>query len=288
MFRQESRRPRLAIAAVCVLLLAAAAEDPVVAERGADRITLSQARALLATSDSATRHRLSTDPAALKQFLQTVLLQHAILAEAEAEKWDQRADVMRLLQRARDQVIAQSFLAGHALVPQDYPSDADIQAAYDHNSGRFMQPRSYHLTQLFLPRAATQKADDGRKMLIAVREKVQRGRLGFEAAVKPGGVQYLDMGWVSETQLVPAVKSAVTGLPEGAMTDPLCIDNGCHLIRLVATRPAGPAPLAAVRDELVRALRQQKQEAEETAYANGLLAKLPVQINEIQMSHVAP
>jgi peptidylprolyl isomerase len=271
-----------------LLGLAAVGEDPVLAQRGSDQITVSQARALIANTDAATQHRLATDQAALKDFLRNVLLQRAILTQAQAEKWDQRADVANLLQRAHDQVIAQSFLAGHAPVPAAYPSDADIQTAYTQNTSRFMQPRSYHLTQLFLPRAAYGAPDDGRRKLAALRAQIQRARLSFEAAAKQGGVQFLDMGWVSETMLVPAVKTAVAGLPEGVMADPLCIENGCHLLRLVATRPAGPAPLAAVKDDLVRALRQQKQQAEETAYANGLLAKQPVAINEIQLSHVAP
>jgi peptidylprolyl isomerase len=87
---------------------------------------------------------------------------------------------------------------------------------------------------------------------------------------------------------VPAVKDAVAGLPEGALTDPICIENGCHLLRLIGTRPAGPAPLAEIRDELIKALRQQKQSQQETAYASSLLAKQPVSVNEVQLSRIAP
>jgi peptidylprolyl isomerase len=268
-----------------LVFLAAATDDPVIAERGDEQITVSQARAMIAATDRATQHRLTTDQSALKQFLRDVLVQRAILREAQAEKWEQRPEVAALLQRARDQVIAQTFLAGHAPLPSGYPTDADIEAAYDANKARFMQPRGYHLAQIFLPRSA----DDGRKRLLPVRAQIQRGRLSLEAAAKTiAGAQYMDMGWASETQLVPAVKSAVAGLQEGAMTDPICTDNGCHLVRLIATRPAGPAPLADIRDELVKALRQQKQSQEETAYASGLLAKQPVAVNEIQLSRMAP
>jgi peptidylprolyl isomerase len=271
------------------VLLGGAAEDAVVAERGDDQITLGQAKALIAASDRDTQHRLATTPAALKQFLQQYLLQRAILRQAQAEKWDQRTDVAALLQRARDQLLAQSFLAAQAPVPAGYPAEADIAAAYEANKARFMQPRTYHLIQIFAPRAQNAAPDEGRKRLLPVRVQIQHGRVAFEAAAKAGsGLQYLDMGWTPETQIVPAVKAAVIGLPEGAMTDPICTENGCHLIRLVATRPAGPAPLADIRDQLVRALRQQKQEQEETAYASGLLAKQPVAINEIQLAHLAP
>ena len=109
----------------------------------------------------------------------------------------------------------------------------------------------------------------------------------MEAVAKQNpGVKYLDLGWVTDGQLIPSVKSAIAGLPEGAMTDPVCTENGCHLIRLVATRAAGPAPLADIHDALVKAMRQQKQAELQRAYASSLLAKQPVAINEIELSRL--
>ena len=94
------------------------------------------------------------------------------------------------------------------------------------------------------------------------------------------------MGWLTEKQLVPAVRDAVSGLGDGALAGPVCTDNGCHVLKLLATRPPGAVPLAEVHDGLVRALRQQKQAELERAYAAGLLAKQPVAIDEIQVSRM--
>jgi len=44
--------------------------------------------------------------------------------------------------------------------------------------------------------------------------------------------------------------------------------------------------LAEVKDQLTRALRQQKQRELQQAYANMLLAKQPVRVDEIQLSHL--
>ena len=272
-----------------LLVLCAAAPDPVIAERGAEQITVSQARGLLAGTDADTRHKLTTDQAALKEFLRNVLVQRAILAEARGQRWDQRPDVSALLARARDQVVAQSFLAAHAVPPAGYPSEPEVQTAYDQNKAQFMQPRGYHLAQLYTPKPAAGAPDDGKRRLAALRAQVERGRLVFADALRhEPGVQYLDMGWLTEQQLVPAVRDAVSGLLEGALAGPVCVENGCHVVKLVATRPAGPVPLAEVHDALVRALRQQKQAELERAYASGLLAKQPVAIDEIQLSRMAP
>ncbi len=283
------RRHRLLVIAAAAFGVCAAAPDPVIAERGAEQITVSQARALLAAADPDSRHKLLTDQAALKDFLRNVLVQRAILAEALGQKWDQKPDVAALLARAHDQVVAQSFLAAHAELPSGFPSEAVVQAAYDQNKAQFMQPRGYRLVQLFAAKPAAGSVDDGKRRLATLRAQVDRGRLAFpDAARHDAGVQYLDMGWLTEKQLVPAVHDAVLGLPEGAMTAPVCVDNGCHVIKLLATRPAGPVALAEVHDALIRALRQQKQAELERAYASGLLAKQPVAIDEIQLSRMAP
>jgi peptidylprolyl isomerase len=267
-------------------LFLAAADDPVVAERGQDRITLSQARALLAAADPQTRQRLGTDPQAMTTLLRNVLIQRAIAEAAQAEHWEQRPDVQSLLTRAHDEVVSQSFLAAKAAVPASYPSEVELQTAYDQNKQKFLQPRTYHLAQIFVPKGNASPADTQRH-LASLRGQISRGRLSMEAAAKQiPGSQFQD-GLLPDNQLPPAAKPAIAGLLEGAIADPFCIPDGCHLIKLITTRPAGPAPLPDVRDSLIRALRQQKQADEERAYASGLLAKQPVAINEIELSHLA-
>jgi peptidylprolyl isomerase len=280
----EKRGRFLLVAAM--FLTGAAPDDQVVAIRGNEQITLSEAHAMIAGADQATQQRVAKDPAALKTFLRDVLVQRAILQEAAAAKWAERADVAALLQRARDQIVVQTFLAAQAPLPAGYPTDADIQAAYDANRPRFLQPRSYHLAQIFLPLSVAPTPDEGRRRLLPARQLALRGKSLEAAAKSVSGAQVLDTGWAPETQIVPAVKAAVAGLPEGGLTDPICTENGCHLIRLIATRPAGPAPLADVKADIIQALRRQKQAEEENAYASRLLEKQPIAINEIQLSHL--
>ncbi len=272
--------------ALCLLvLLAAAGEDPIVAEHGEDRITASQARALIAATDADTRRKLA-DPAALKTFLEGLLLQRAVLRAAEAQKWADKPEIAAVLAQAREQVIVKTFIAAQAQLPAGYPTQADVQAAYDQNKSQFMVARRYHLGQVFVPKG-TAPQDDTRRRLAALRTQTQRGHATLEDAARRAGLAYIDLGWVAETQLVPAIKSAVSGLLEGTVGEPVCIDNGCHLMKLVATKPAGPASLAEVHDQLVEALKQQKRADEERAYAAGVLNAPRVAINEIELSRLA-
>ena len=289
MTRNMSYPRRVSLWLAAVLVSGGAASDPVIAERGHDQITLSQARAMVAGMDADTRKRMTATPAALTDFLRNILVQRAVLEEASATRWNQRPDVAAMIARARDQVVSQSFLASHAVPPANYPSDAELQAAYAANKAQFMQPRGYHVVQLFVTKPASGTGDDGRGKLAALRPQIERGHLAMADATKhDSAVRYSDMGWISDTQLMPVMREAVSGLLEGGLTQPICVDNGCHLIRLIATRPAGPTPLAELHDALVRALRSQRQAELERAYASSLLAKQPVQVNEIEVSHLAP
>jgi parvulin-like peptidyl-prolyl isomerase len=274
---------RLALAA---LLLIAAAPDPVIAVRGTDQITLSQAKGLIANADPQTRAKLTSDPKALQDIIRNALLQKGVLEAARAANWEHRPEIAAMLARARDTAIAESFLASRAAPPANYPSQAELQAAYDQAKPQLMQPRSYNLSQLFIPllaNAPPADTDQAKRTLAGLRD----GFSGAHAPKLPAGVQSGDLGWVPDNRLQPAAKDAVSGLLEGQVTQPVCTQPGCAILKLVATRPAGPAPLADVRDGLIRLMRQQKERQGEQAYANALLAQQPVRIDEIQLAHLA-
>lgn len=282
------RRSRVCFT-ICGLVLAAAAPpaaDPVVAVHGDESLTASQVKALIAGTDPDTRKRLQSSQDALKTLISDTFLQHAVLAAAQQAKWDEKPEIAALLRRIREKAIIESFLAGQAPVPADYPSEAELQAAYEKAKPQLMQSRQYHLAQAFITVAAGASAEDARRKLTVLQKDVMAGRTGWDAAVKRAGAQTVDMGWVGSDRLLPAARDAASGLLEGQVSAPVCTAAGCSTLKLLATRPAGPAPLADVREKLIAALRQAKQRAEAQAYENSLLEKQPVRINEIELSHV--
>jgi parvulin-like peptidyl-prolyl isomerase len=276
------------ILVLCGILLAAAAPspDPVVAVRGDQSLTASQVRALIASADPDTRKQLQSNPEALQRVIRDSFLQRAVLAAAEQAKWDDKPEVAALLRRTREAAIIQSFLAAQAPVPASYPSEAELQAGYEKAKPQLMQPRTYHLAQAFIAVAAGASADEARHKLASLQKDVTAGRVSWDAAAKRAGAAIADLGWVPEDRLQASAREAASGLLEGQISSPVCTPSGCSALKLLGTRPAGPAPLADVRDKLIAALRQAKQRAGEQAYADGLLAKEPVRINEIELSHV--
>jgi len=124
--------------------------------------------------------------------------------------------------------------------------------------------------------------------MLDLRTKLGHTHTKFEDGTKLlAGSRFADLGFIPDTALVEAAKPTIVGLPEGGISEPICTPGGCTLLRLVSTRPAGPAPLGDVHEQIVRALRQQKAQQMAQAYANTLLAKQPIQLNEIQLARLA-
>jgi parvulin-like peptidyl-prolyl isomerase len=285
----------IVILVAVVPALAADSGADVVVRLGTTDITAAMLRNFVRTLDPAVRKQAQGDPALMGKLVRAELARMVVLKVAEAQKWDQRPEVIQQIQRVRDEAVTSSYLMSVSAPPADYPSKADIQSAYDLNRDALMAPRQYRLSQIFvaLPAggdataeaAAHQKADD-------MARKAKAKGANFDALVKAGAdmksgaEQGGDLGWASEAEIVPEIRGQIAGLAQGEVSDPIRTASGWHIIRLDDTRPAAPRPLSEVRDQLAAALRQRKMQANEQAYLGGLLAKSPITVNEIGLKKI--
>jgi len=194
------------------------------------------------------------------------------------------------IERARDQEIVATYLMSKATLAADYPSDADIQSAYDKNRDRFLVPRQYHLAQIFIdvPADADDKVQaEKKKKAEDIARQAKAAGADFEDLArrysehKTSAAQGGDLGWSAEQQVVPEIRVQVSGMSKGDISDPIRSSTGWHVICLLDTKAAGIRPLAEVKDTIVASLRQQKLEENEDAYVESLLQKTPPAINEI-------
>ncbi|WP_158923777.1 peptidylprolyl isomerase [Acidisphaera sp. S103] len=268
----------------------------VVAQVGTTTLTVADVQAMLAHIDPAVRDQALHNHVALDELVRGQLIRQELLVEAEAKKWDQDADVAYRAKTAHDAAIVDSYLASLNQPDASYPSDADVQAAYEANKTRFVKPREYHLAQIVftVPADAPKSADtEAQKKLRELKQTLSRPHADFadtakhvsqdKATAEKGG----EIGWVRDDQLIPAIKDAVAGLQDNAISDPVRAADGWHLLKLLDTKPATTATLVEVKDKLVQALRQQKESANARAYLQQMQTKQPLELNEIALSHVA-
>jgi hypothetical protein len=285
-------------AALAMALLAAPlaraddAGDAVVARRGEVSLTVADVRQLIDTAEPELRQQMQNDPAVLGQKVRDRLLQLVLLHEAQAHQWDQRPEVRFRAEVARQNAIVESFVASQ--VPDDpaFPSEDQVRAAYDANRSKLVVPRQYHLAQIFIaaPLSGGVQGDaDGLRRISDLRQQIVKAHADFAALArkssddKPSAANGGELGWLREEAVIPAIRSAIAGLSEGSVSEPVRSAEGWHLIKLLGTRPTAPATLAEAHDTLVRALRQERVAGEARAYIGGLLKADPMQINEIEL-----
>ncbi len=144
------------------------------------------------------------------------------------------------------------------------PNDADVAKRYQADAALYAAQDNRKITQLIVPTEAAAKAIAG---------EVAKGKT-LEAAAQEKGLSAAKLEFFSKAQLSsqfsPAVADAVFAAPVGKLAAPQKSALGWHLIRVEEEQKKPERPLAAVKDEIVAKLTEEKKRSAFT----DLLAKL--------------
>jgi peptidylprolyl isomerase len=274
---------------------AAATGDAVIAKGGSVEIGAGDIRSLVSTLPETSRVAVSSDLGALEQLVRSEILRRAVSAEAKAKNFEQDPATVKALQRIHDEAVMRLWLASHAVVPADYPSDAEIQAAYEASKASLTTPTQYHLAQIFI---SAPDGTDATKLQAALTKAAGlRGKVGTadfaqlareqsenaDSASKGG-----DLGFLPEDRLLPGIAAAVRGMKVGEVAGPVKSSQGLHFLKLIEKKDGATPPLSEVRDRLVAAMRARRGEELQQAYLNDLGTKLAITVNQIELAKLQP
>jgi len=301
-FRPAALAARLSL---CLLLCAAqrlhaadsdtAADSTVIARVGDTEVTAGEIRGAVQNLDANTQAAATHDPAALGQVVRLILAQRLVLKEALAKKWDQNPLVTAALTRLRDNAIAQTYLQSVSTPPDTYPSDAEVQAAYDANKGKLLVPRQYDLAQIYIKNpkgSAPAAAAKAQVKLDAVRKQLAKHNADFAAiataesddasTTAKGG----DLGWLASNRIQPEIISQLGSLAKGSVTPPVRLDDGWHILKVLDIKEPYTPTLEEIRTQMVQSMRTQQARANSQQYLAKLLQDNPVQIDELTLAKV--
>jgi len=276
---------------------AASSSDPVevVGRMSGIDVSSEEIRAYLETLTLQERAALSKDPAALAQLVRAYLARRAVLKEAQAKKWDQQPAIRAQLDRAREETLIDLYLDSISRPPDTFPSEAEVQAAYEANKAAFQVPRQFHLAQIYVaaPQGTDKEAEaKARRKVEELSRRLKQKGTDFAAVAraeseeKHSAAQGGEIGWLSEQQMVPGIRGPVTALAKDGISEPIRLDDGWHLIKLLEVRAASTRPLAEVRDSIASQLRADRVRANRQAYLTKLLEQNPPTINELALPKV--
>jgi peptidylprolyl isomerase len=265
------------------------ANDDVIARVGGTNISADEIRAYVTALAPRDRAALGQDPNLLSQAVRMMLANRLVLQEVASKKWDQQPNVAEQLERVRENAVVELYLQTVSAPPAGFPSDDDLQKVYDANRGAFLMPRQFDLAQIFVPLAKdADKAteDKAKKSVDDVLRRLKAPGADFAAIAnetsetKNGG----DLGWVAESQIRPEIRTPVMELAKTAMSEPIKLDDGWHIIKLIDTKASYTRTLPEVREALVQQIRNERATALRRAYLAELLKQHPPVINELALS----
>src|SRR5579883_1180118 len=199
----------------------------------------------------------------LFQRLQALVTDGVQVSPAEVEA-QYRLDHYRVPERVRVRYVAYREVD---FLPEATVSDEAIQAYYDdHKDDRFSDPEQVRLRHIVVSLPAD--ADEARRA--AARKKAEdllariRAGADFAAVAKQASDDAAsaakggELGLVARGRLPAAVEDAAFALEPGKVSDVIETPGGFEIVKVEEHRPGGPKPLAAVREEIVQVLRNQR------------------------------
>lgn len=271
----------------------ATSDSGVIARIGDTEVKFDEMRASIESLDAREQAALARDPSLLNQVVRTFLVRRVVLKEALAKKWDQEAAVAAQIQRARDNTIVETYLQSVSKPADTYPTDAEVQSAYESRKTQLLVPKQFRLAQIFiaLPKTADKTTTEkAQSKLEAVKKSLHQSGADFAAIAKANSEEPEsaarggEIGWLAENQVQPEVRPQVTSLSKNATSEPIRLEDGWHILKVLEIKEAYTPTLDEVRSQLVQQLRNEKTQSNSQAYLAKLLQQSPVAINELALS----
>ena len=131
--------------------------DGVVGKMGTIEMKTADLRRIIDAQPPQVKKQVSGAVADLDRLVRSELIRQTLLNEAKGKGVDKRADVVLLMERARDQALLQSYMTEIAKPPAAFPADEDIKKAYEANKTALATPPEFNLAQIFI--AVSENAD---------------------------------------------------------------------------------------------------------------------------------
>jgi peptidylprolyl isomerase len=264
--------------------------DDIIARVGDANLSADDIRSYIAALGPREQAAVAQDPALLSQAVRMMLANRLVLQEVVAKKWDQQPGVAAQLDRIRENALVELYLQAASMPPASFPSDDELQKTYDANRDALLMPRQFQLAQIFvtMPKDADRTTEDkAKKAVDDIQRKLKVSGADFATiANENDGKNGGDLGWVAENQIRPEIRAEVMGLAKSAVSEPIRLDDGWHILKLVDTKASYTRTLPEVREQLVQQMRAERAKMLRQAYLGELIKRNPPVLNEIALSKV--
>lgn len=203
------------------------------------------------------------DSPELQQQIRDELINREILAQEAVRKGlAAQPDVRNEMALAQQAVLVRALLSD--FMNNSPISDAEVQARYDTIKKQYGD-KEYHARHILVP--TEEEAD---KLIAQLKAGANFADLAKKYSQDPGSAPNGgDLDWSAANAYVPEFANALVKLKKGQYTEtPVKSSFGWHIIELDDVRDTKIPPLADVKPQIVKQLREEKLQAYETALRN--------------------
>ena len=231
--------------------LAGLSADTVIATVGDYELTLGE---LIAVRQALPAQYQALPPEVLKEGLLEQLVNQTVLAvRARQEGYMERTDVRLALRNLENSTLADAYLREEI---RSRVTPEALDAAYAERYGDAEPQEEINAAHILV---------DSEEKAAAIRAEAEAGaefaalaaEHGTDGTANRGG----DLGWFVEGDMVPEFSEAAFALETGVISEPVQSPFGWHLILVKERRERAAPPIEEVREELVRALAEEAQQA---------------------------
>ena len=202
--------------------------------------------------------------------LEQLIAQRLFLADAMRNLYERESEFKAQLAKVKEQMLIQYAI--NKAVGSVKVTDDEAKKFFDENPEQFAGQPTVTASHILV---------DSEEKAAEIMTAIQNGEISFEDAAKqysscPSGAQGGSLGSFGRGQMVPEFENACFTMEEGELRGPIKTQFGYHLIRLDDKKTTEKLAFSDVREELVRQLTAEKQQAAYRSKLNQLKILYPV------------
>ncbi len=249
------------------ILPAMAGDDPVVAEIGPEKITLSQFHNEIQKLPPNLK-QMAGDKRMQKEFLEQLATSHLIYQEGIKEGIDKEPAVKSQIEDTTHKIVLATLLQREIESRIKAPTEKDIEQYYQTHADEFKQAKQVRASHILVENEATAK-----KIEAKLKGGADFATLAKESSTCPSSAKGGDLGFFTHDRMVKEFADVAFKLKKGEISSPVKTKFGYHIIKVVDIKDAGATPLNEVKSSIEQKLTQAQKSQIFQDYIAGLKKK---------------
>lgn len=260
----------IAFVSTCAVLPVAATDDPVVAEVGSEKITLSQFNEEIKKLPPNLK-QMASDKRMQKEFLEQLATSHLIYQTGIKQGIDKEPAVKAQIEDATQKIVLATLIQREIESRVNPPTDKEVEQYYQTHADEFKQAKQVRARHILVKDEATAKE---------IEKKLTGGAdfatLAKESSSCPSSSKGGDLGFFTRDRMVKEFADVAFKLQKGKTSAPVKTKFGYHVIQVTDIKEAGSTPLAEVKTTIENKLIQEQKSKVFQEYIDSLKKKTKV------------